>query len=46
MNATRRPEFTFWRLVFLGLIASGAVAALLRFSRGLGASTNLSDQFP
>ena len=46
MNATRRPEFTFWRLVFLGLAASGTVAALLRFTRGLGASTNLSDQFP
>ncbi len=46
MNATRRPEFTFWRLVFLVLIATGTVAALLRFTRGLGASTNLSDQFP
>ncbi len=46
MNATRRPEFTFWRLVFLALIASGAVATILRFTRGLGASTHLSDQFP
>ena len=46
MNATRRPEFTFWRLVFLVLTATGTVAALLRFTRGLGASTNLSDQFP
>ena len=46
MNATRRPEFTFWRVVFLALIASGAVAAILRFTRGLGATTNLSDQSP
>jgi len=46
MNATRRIEFTFWRLVFLILIATGAVAAVLRITRGLGASTNLSDQFP
>jgi len=46
VNATRRPEFTFWRLVFLVLTATGTVAALLRFTRGLGASTNLSDQFP
>jgi Ni/Fe-hydrogenase subunit HybB-like protein len=46
MSATRRPEFSFWRLVFLVLTATGAVAALLRFTRGLGASTNLSDQFP
>ncbi len=46
MNATRRFEFTFWRLVFLALIASGAVATILRFTRGLGATTNLSDQSP
>ncbi len=46
MNATRRFEFTFWRLVFLVLIAAGAVATVLRFTRGLGATTNLSDQFP
>jgi Ni/Fe-hydrogenase subunit HybB-like protein len=33
-------------LVFLVLAATGTVAAVLRFTRGLGASTNLSDQFP
>lgn len=46
MRLTRRPGFSFWRLVFLVLMASGAVASILRFTRGLGATTNLSDQFP
>jgi Ni/Fe-hydrogenase subunit HybB-like protein len=46
MTATRKVEFTFWRLVFLTLTAAGAVATVLRFTRGLGATTNLSDQFP
>ncbi len=44
--ARRWPEMSFWRLVFLILIATGTVAAVLRFTRGLGATTNLSDQFP
>jgi len=44
--ARRWPEVRFWRLVFLILIATGTVAAVLRFTRGLGATTNLSDQFP
>lgn len=46
MSATRRFEFTFWRMVFLVLSATGTVAAVLRFTQGLGAATNLSDQFP
>jgi len=36
----------FWGAVFLALMAAGAYATYLRFFRGLGASTNLSDQFP
>ncbi len=40
------PEMSFWRLVFLVLAAAGSVAAAMRFTRGLGAATNLSDQFP
>lgn len=44
--ARRWPEVRFWRLVFLVLTATGTVAAVLRFTRGLGATTNLSDQFP
>jgi Ni/Fe-hydrogenase subunit HybB-like protein len=45
-SAGRWPEITFWRFVFLVVTATGAVAAFLRITRGLGASTNLSDQFP
>jgi len=45
-NASRWFEFTFWRVVFLVLTATGTVVAILRYSRGLGATTNLSDQFP
>jgi Ni/Fe-hydrogenase subunit HybB-like protein len=45
-NGRRWPEMSFWRLVFLILAAAGTVAAAIRFTRGLGATTNLSDQFP
>lgn len=37
---------TFWKLVFLFLMAAGLYATFLRFTQGLGASTHLSDQFP
>ncbi|HEV2396770.1 MAG TPA: Ni/Fe-hydrogenase cytochrome b subunit [Candidatus Sulfotelmatobacter sp.] len=43
-NTTFR--ITFWKLVFLFLMAAGVYATFLRFTKGLGASTNLSDQFP
>jgi Ni/Fe-hydrogenase subunit HybB-like protein len=45
---TRPAKFrlTFWKLIFLFLMAAGLYATFLRFTRGLGASTNLSDQFP
>ena len=39
-------RFTFWKLVFLFLMAAGLYATFVRFTRGLGASTHLSDQFP
>jgi Ni/Fe-hydrogenase subunit HybB-like protein len=42
----RLPRLTFWRAVFLLLAAAGLYATYLRFRHGLGASTNLSDQFP
>ena len=45
-NGRRWPEMSFWRLVLLILAAAGTVATVLRFTRGLGATTNLSDQFP
>jgi Ni/Fe-hydrogenase subunit HybB-like protein len=37
---------TFWKLVFLFLMAAGLYATFIRFTQGLGASTHLSDQFP
>ena len=39
-------RFTFWKAVFLAIMAAGVYATWIRFARGLGASTNLSDQFP
>ena len=40
------PRITFWRTVAAGLLAAAAVALWLRFTQGLGATTNLSDRFP
>lgn len=39
----RRRAFPLGTLILFGLVALGAVAAVLRYSQGLGASTNLSD---
>ena len=39
-------RFTFWKLVFMALMAAGFYATVVRFTQGLGKSTNLSDQFP
>ena len=39
-------KFTFWKLVFLALLAAGFYATVVRFTEGLGQSTNLNDQFP
>ena len=41
-----KMKFTFWKLVFLFLMAAGFYATVVRFTEGLGPSTNLSDQFP
>ena len=40
------PRLTFWRIVLLLLFAAGLYATFVRFFHGLGAATNLSDQFP
>src|SRR5580765_1901475 len=40
------PRITFWRSVFLIVLACGLYSTYLRFSAGLGASTALSDRFP
>ena len=39
-------KLTFWKAIFLALMAAGFYGTLIRFTQGLGRSTNLSDQFP
>ena len=39
-------KLTFWKGVFGVVMAAALYATFVRFTRGLGASTNLSDQFP
>ena len=46
MTRPIRFRLTFWKTVFLFVMAAGLYATFLRFTKGLGASTNLSDQFP
>src|SRR5437868_12269650 len=41
-----KVRLTFWKAVFVLLMAGGVYAGLVRFTQGLGRSTNLSDQFP
>lgn len=41
-----KVRITFWRVVLALVLVAGAYATLLRFARGLGASTNLTDAFP
>src|SRR5512142_1859337 len=40
------PKLTFWRAVLLVILVAGLYTTLIRFTKGLGASTALSDQFP
>ncbi len=40
------PRPTFWRVVLVALCLLGLYTALIRFTQGLGATTNLSDTFP
>jgi Ni/Fe-hydrogenase subunit HybB-like protein len=47
MNKKRITKiFTFWGAVFMLLLGVGLYATYVRFTRGLGAVTNLSDEFP
>ena len=39
-------RLTLWRMVTLTLLALGLYAGVIRFTRGLGAATHLSDSFP
>jgi Ni/Fe-hydrogenase subunit HybB-like protein len=40
------PKLTVWRAIFAAILLSGLYATYLRIFKGLGGSTNLSDQFP
>ncbi len=39
-------HITFWKSVFLVLMVAGMYSTVVRFAFGLGAATNLSDNFP
>jgi Ni/Fe-hydrogenase subunit HybB-like protein len=39
-------RLTFWRSVFFAIVAAGMVVTVIRFTHGLGAVTNLSDEYP
>jgi len=39
-------KFTFWKLVFAIIMVLGGYATVIRFTQGLGASTNMNDQYP
>jgi len=45
-RAIRLPRITVWRVALVAIIAAGLYASWLRFARGLGATTALSDQMP
>jgi c(7)-type cytochrome triheme protein len=40
------PKITFWRVVMAALLAAGLYSTMIRFTKGLGATTALSDRFP
>jgi Ni/Fe-hydrogenase subunit HybB-like protein len=42
----KMPKVTFWRIVFVAILLVGAYSTWVRFTQGLGAVTNLSDEFP
>ena len=39
-------KLTFWKGVFIAIIALGIYSAYVRYARGLGAVSNMNDQFP
>ena len=46
MKTLTFPRITVWRVIATTLILAGAIAAAARFTLGLGATTNLTDEFP
>jgi Ni/Fe-hydrogenase subunit HybB-like protein len=39
-------KLTFWKTIFLAVMAVGFYGVMVRFTRGLGPASNLSDNFP
>lgn len=39
-------KLTFWRVVFIVIMALGLYSSFVRYFRGLGAVSNMTDQFP
>lgn len=46
MRSLKLPRITFWRALFGVIVALGIVVTFIRYTKGLGAATNLSDKFP
>jgi len=46
MSFEKWPKVTFWRAVLVVIFAAGFYSTLLRFTRGLGVATHLTDRFP
>ena len=46
MNRKSMPQITFWKVVFVLICMMGLYISYIRFFKGLGASTGLSDKFP
>lgn len=42
----RRFAFSFWKIMAGVILAAGLVSTIIRFTMGLGSSTNLNDNFP
>ena len=40
------PKVTFWKVVLVAILIPGLYSLLFRLTHGLGASTNLNDEFP
>lgn len=46
MKRIKIPKLTFWGAVFWIIVVLGVYSTIVRFTKGLGAVTNLSDKFP
>jgi len=46
MSSAKLPKLTFWRAVLIVILSAGFYSTLLRFTKGLGAATHLTDRFP